>query len=197
VQSDDRDDAAPAEAKREVSDLLKQVAEQVSVLTGSLARLSAIYEGSPVEPKASSTSTSGLQVRTAQVHKIVEDARRRAIRPALPDPRLVREIIAKRQLRRRYFEGDLFADPAWDMLLDLTAARAEHTRVSVTSLCIASGVPPTTALRWINQLLDAGLVQRVEDDLDGRRAFIVLSDKCAEAMARYFDETDGSNAWLI
>ena len=42
------------------------------------------------------------------------------------------------------------------MLLDLTAARAEHTRVSVTSLCIASGVPPTTALRWIGQMSDAG-----------------------------------------
>ena len=83
----------------------------------------------------------------------------RATRPALPDPRLVRRIIRQRQLRARFFEGDLFADPAWDMLLDLTAARAEHTRVSITSLCIASGVPPTTALRWIGQMTDAGLLE--------------------------------------
>ncbi len=58
-------------------------------------------------------------------------------------------IIRQRQLRARFFDGELFADPAWDMLLDLTAARVEARRVSVTSLCIASGVPPTTALRWI------------------------------------------------
>ncbi len=112
----------------------------------------------------------------------------RATRPALPDPRLVRRIIRQRQLRARFFDGDLFADPAWDMLLDLTAARAEHARVSVTSLCIASSVPPTTALRWIGQMTDAGLLMRVEDETDRRRAFITLTDRATDAMARYFTE---------
>jgi hypothetical protein len=121
----------------------------------------------------------------------------RAARPPLPDPRLVRRIIRQRQLRARFFDGDLFADPAWDMLLDLTAARVEHTRVSVTSLCIASGVPPTTALRWIGQLTDAGLLQRVEDETDRRRAFIALTDKAADAMARYFAELGKAAAQLV
>jgi DNA-binding MarR family transcriptional regulator len=110
----------------------------------------------------------------------------RGTRPPLPDPRLVRRIIRQRHLRARFFDRDLFADPAWDILLDLTAARAEHIRVSVTSLCIASGVPPTTALRWITQMTHAGLLQRVEDEADRRRAFIALSDRAADAMARYF-----------
>ena len=100
----------------------------------------------------------------------------------------MRKIIRQRQLRARFFDGELFADPAWDILLDLAVARAEHARVSVTSLCIASGVPPTTALRWISQMTEAGLLVRVEDDSDRRRAFIELSDKAAEAMARYFHE---------
>ncbi|WP_421837156.1 winged helix DNA-binding protein [Novosphingobium sp.] len=121
----------------------------------------------------------------------------RAARPPLPDPRLVRKIIRQRQLRARFFEGDLFADPAWDMLLDLTAARAEHVRVSVTSLCIASGVPPTTALRWIGQMTDAGLLQRVDDETDRRRAFITLTDKAADAMARYFAELGAASATLV
>ncbi|HVR91393.1 MAG TPA: MarR family transcriptional regulator [Novosphingobium sp.] len=112
----------------------------------------------------------------------------RATRPPLPDPRLVRRIIRQRQLRARFFDGELFGDPAWDMLLDLTAARAEHARVSVTSLCIASGVPPTTALRWIGQMTDAGLLCRVEDETDRRRAFITLTERAADAMARYFAE---------
>ena len=110
----------------------------------------------------------------------------RSPRPPLPDARLVRRITQQRQQRGRFFDADLFADPAWDMLLDLTAARVEHVRVSVTSLCIASGVPPTTALRWIAQLTEAGLFERVEDDTDRRRAFIQLTDKGADAMARYF-----------
>lgn len=120
----------------------------------------------------------------------------RATRPPLPDPRLVRRIIRQRQLRARFFDGDLFADPAWDMLLDLTAASAEHTRVSVTSLCIASGVPPTTALRWIGQMTDAGLLCRVDDETDRRRAFITLADKASDAMARYFAEL-GSHAMRL
>lgn len=112
----------------------------------------------------------------------------RVTRPALPDPRLVRRIIRHRQLRARYLSGELFADPAWDMLLDLLAARAEHARVSVTSLCIASGVPPTTALRWIAQMTEMGLLIRTDDDTDRRRAFITLTDKAADALARYFAE---------
>ena len=107
--------------------------------------------------------------------------------PGLPDPRIVRAVIRKRQLRSRFFDDGLFADPAWDILLDLTAARAEGRRVSVTSLCIASGVPPTTALRWIAQMTAQGLLQREEDVIDRRRAFVALSDKAVEAMARYFD----------
>ena len=110
----------------------------------------------------------------------------RASRPPLPDARLVRKIIAQRQARAKFFEPSLFADPAWDILLDLTAARVEHIRVSVTSLCIAAAVPPTTALRWIAQMTEAGLLERVEDESDRRRAFIQLSDTAADAMAAYF-----------
>lgn len=119
--------------------------------------------------------------------KLVHAPQRKSRAP-LPSARLVRKIIAARKLRSRFLDGELFADPAWDMLLDLTAARTEHQRVSVTSLCIASGVPPTTALRWIGQMTEAGLFERVEDDTDRRRAFIRLSDKAADGMARYFAE---------
>ena len=107
--------------------------------------------------------------------------------PGLPDPRRGRAAIRKRQLRARFLEPSLFADPAWDILLDLTAARAEGRRVSVTSLCIASGVPPTTALRWISLMTDQGLLRREEDMVDRRRAYIGLTDDAVEAMAKYFD----------
>ncbi len=106
--------------------------------------------------------------------------------PALPDPRLVRRMIANRQARARFFDAALFGDPAWDMLLDLTAAHGEGEQVSVTSLCIAAGVPATTALRWITQLVETGVFVRVADALDRRRAFIALSPDSVQAMARYF-----------
>ena len=115
-------------------------------------------------------------------------------RPPLPDPRRVRQIIAGRQARAKFFDAELFADPAWDMLLDLTAAHAEHQRVSVTSLCIAADVPATTALRWIKQLVESGVFVRVADSTDKRRAFIGLSEQSTDAMARYFAEIEAPMA---
>lgn len=158
---------------------LARLTEQVAQIAAQLDRLA---EG---EARAFRLASPGDDFRHDD-----ENERQliRPPRPPLPDPRLVRLIIAQRQARAKFFGGELFADPAWDILLDLTAARAEHQRVSVTSLCIASGVPPTTALRWISQMTEAGLLQRVEDESDRRRAFIELSDKAAEAMARYFHE---------
>lgn len=107
-------------------------------------------------------------------------------KPSLPDPRLVRQMIAERQARAKFFDAELFADPAWDMLLDLTAAHGENQRVCVTSLCIAAGVPATTALRWVKQLVSQGVFQRIADAADKRRAFIALSDASLQAMAHYF-----------
>lgn len=110
--------------------------------------------------------------------------------PPLPDPHMVRRIIAGRQSRARFFDSALFADPAWDMLLDLTAAHGERQQVSVTSLCIAAGVPATTALRWLKQMVESGIFERIADEADRRRAFIGLSDSSIEAMSRYFAEVE-------
>ena len=44
--------------------------------------------------------------------------------PAI-DPETVRAVIRARRLRARYFDAELFADPAWDMLLDLLQAEID------------------------------------------------------------------------
>ncbi len=117
-----------------------------------------------------------------------EDAAGRAGAPRarLPDAAVIRRLIKARQMRAQFFDAALFADPAWDILLDLSAARAEQRQVSVTSLCIAAGVPATTALRWIGQMVDSGLLLRLSDPHDRRRAYIALAEETAQAMARYF-----------
>lgn len=97
----------------------------------------------------------------------------------------IRAVIRSRRLRGQYFEAELFADPAWDMLLDLFAASLERRRVSVSSLCIAAAVPPTTALRWIGTMHEAGLFGREADPGDRRRAYIVLSEKALAGMRAY------------
>lgn len=98
----------------------------------------------------------------------------------------VRALLRVRRMRDPLFPPDLFADPAWDIMLDLLAAHLEGRRVSVSSLCIAAAVPPTTALRWIRQLTDDGLLERRADPEDGRRVFITLSSTGLQAMRRWF-----------
>ncbi len=93
----------------------------------------------------------------------------------------IRALLRARRLREQYLPPDLFADPAWDMILDLMAARLAGQRVSVSSLCIAASVPPTTALRWIRQLTERGVFSRIDDPADGRRVFIELTDDAAAA----------------
>ncbi|MDZ7587702.1 MAG: MarR family transcriptional regulator [Parasphingorhabdus sp.] len=98
----------------------------------------------------------------------------------------VRSAIQMRRLRENYFPADLFADPAWDILLDLTAAELEEQSVSVSSLCIAANVPPTTALRWIRTMTEQGILIRQADKADGRRIFIALARDAFAAMMGYF-----------
>lgn len=115
--------------------------------------------------------------------------RRRAFAPAPASTEItagaVRDVLRARRLRDRFFGEGLFEDPAWDMLLDLFAAQLEGARVSVSSLCIAAAVAPTTALRWIGKLTAARLLDRAPDPEDRRRAFVALSDGARDAMHRY------------
>ena len=97
----------------------------------------------------------------------------------------VRQIVRARRLRDRHLGEGLFEDPAWDMILDLYAAHLERAQVSVSSLCIAASVAPTTALRWIARLSDAGIFERRPDPFDRRRAFMSLSETGLAGMHRY------------
>jgi hypothetical protein len=98
------------------------------------------------------------------------------------DVAYVRAILRARRLRSKLVADDLFADPAWDMMLDLLAARLEGKRVPVSSLCVAAAVPSTTALRWIRLLTDRGLFERVADPADGRRVYIQLAEGTASRL---------------
>jgi DNA-binding MarR family transcriptional regulator len=115
----------------------------------------------------------------------------------LPDvsAEMVRTVIRARRLRSRYFEEDMFADPAWDMLLDLLQAEITQLRVPVSSLCIAASVPATTALRWLKTMTQQGIFVRRADPHDGRRVFVELAPKASQAMRRYF--ADAGNAVVV
>ncbi len=147
---------------------LRQLSDEVNRIAATLARLSSAPVGSPIRPSGGNDA--------ADIPSVA--------------PETVRSIIGARRLRDRFFSEELFADPAWDMLLNLLQAEVSHLRVPVSSLCIAAAVPATTALRWLKSLVDQGLFVRRADPHDGRRVFVELAPDTSRALHRYFAEVE-------
>lgn len=107
--------------------------------------------------------------------------------PAIPlaRPNYMKALVAARADRDAIFQAGLFSDPAWEMMLDLAVAEASNRPISVTSLCIASGAPTTTALRRIDDLKDAGLLDKLPDPRDKRRILVHLTDLGRERMEAF------------
>lgn len=106
--------------------------------------------------------------------------------PAVMANRIRRHLKARRA-REHFFGRDLFADPAWDILLEAYAAYSEDQSTSVTALCNAAAVPSTTALRWVRKLEQDGFLARRDDPVDGRRTWIEITPAAAATMRRYID----------
>jgi DNA-binding MarR family transcriptional regulator len=150
-----------AYSKDPTGECLLQLSNEVSRIAGTLAQLSTIP---PVEVERPKVDVAAVSAKT------------------------VSAVIRARRLRSHYFSEELFADPAWDILLDLLHAEASHRSVSVSSLCLAAAVPATTALRWIKIMERQGLIIRRNDPHDGRRVFVELAPETSLALNRYFDE---------
>ncbi|WP_300973976.1 MarR family transcriptional regulator [Sphingomonas sp. LHG3406-1] len=146
---------------------LRQLSEEVSRIATALSRLSSTSDGPPLSPATMAPPRADLPTVSAEA---------------------LRAMIRARRLRSSYLPADLFADPAWDMLLDLLQAEIVQHRVPVSSLCIAAAVPATTALRWIKAMTDRGLLLRRDDPHDGRRVFIEMAQPTSAALRRYFQE---------
>jgi DNA-binding MarR family transcriptional regulator len=146
------------------ADRLRQLSDEVSRIAATLARLSS----GPAAPLRRSIEP----IPSGEVPNLSVET--------------VREVIRARRLRSRYFPEHLFADPAWDMLLDLLQAEIAQLRVPVSSLCIAAAVPATTALRWLKTMVQEGIFVRRADPHDGRRVFVELAPQTSQALRRYF-----------
>ncbi|MEI4480653.1 MULTISPECIES: response regulator [unclassified Phyllobacterium] len=148
--------------------------ERLSDEARRLTEMLTAFPGSPL-----STKTDSDPIQTAD-----------ASETGIPSPERLLELLQTRDIRTRYFTDKLFADPAWHMLLDLMENRLLDRQVSISSLYIASGVAASTASRRLDEMEEAGLVERWNDPDDGRRQYAKLTDRSVELLNAYLSTLD-------
>jgi hypothetical protein len=93
--------------------------------------------------------------------------------------------VNRRKSRQQYFSSITFREPAWDIIIDLFLARLLGKNISVSSACIASGVPDTTALQYLRRLEANDMIFRQDDPADHRRVWLNLTPDTFEAVKRW------------
>jgi len=137
-----------------------------------------------------------LATRLTELHKVMTalliqltmiQAEHRAVTDVEHESVKARRLYLERRRREKHFgsDGGLFAEPAWDILLDLFIAYEEGKSQSTSMTCIGACVPQTTGLRWIALLEREGLVHSWPDQRDGRYRMLGLTPAGVGKMVRY------------
>lgn len=87
---------------------------------------------------------------------------------------LAGRISAVRAARKELLPAGKFGEPGWDMMLALYLATLAGQRMTVSNMCEASDAPPTTALRWLDRLIELDLVTKKSHPTDARVIYVTL-----------------------
>lgn len=143
----------------------------------------------PPGPVSMPLSSAELQ----EVRRLIARERRRrdltapGVFASIPQARinhadLAERIYRARRNREQIFEDDIFADPAWDIMLDLFIRSQRNEQVSISSACHAACVPEATALRHLNALTEKDYVVRISHATDRRSTMLMMTPAAAGLM---------------
>jgi len=116
-----------------------------------------------VQPSATATTNSLTAIAVKKAADLIEITRRRS---------------------RLTSVANLFADPAWFIMLDLFVRQHSGLQTSVSSACHASFSPVTTALRHLAILTERNIIEREYDPVDHRRVFVKLTEEAKAEIQR-------------
>ena len=101
--------------------------------------------------------------------------------------KMAERIYRARRDRERVFEDSIFADPAWDLLLDLFVRTQRNEQVSISSACHAASVPEATALRYLKALTEKKYVERISHPNDRRSTTLKMTSLGTDLMIEWLD----------
>lgn len=138
--------------------------------------MSFLLSDEPVDEGPILQAITSLRERVDQVEEMLFEGSAAAKMPS--DEKLAMlaySLTRMRNRRSRFLPAELFAEPSWDILLDLFISQVHGTRVATTSLCLAANAPQTTALRHIANLEAHRLLRRFSAPEDKRLALVQMT----------------------
>ncbi|RRQ52679.1 response regulator [Sphingorhabdus wooponensis] len=122
-----------------------------------------------------------------------ESTSRQDIKPTEEELQAFTRMLLKFQhSKAKFFDSAVLTGPSWEILLDITEATLRGEAVPASSASASTHVPLSTALRHVNNLVEAGLVQRWTDPNDKRRTLLKLQPHAVSTMQRYLE-----TAWKL
>ena len=99
----------------------------------------------------------------------------------------IRSVLLVRRARSAILGKQLFSDPAWDIILELYAAKLGERQMSVADVARAIETPESTTRRWVAALEERGLVQSRTDLTKANVVWISLTDDGADRLRHLAD----------
>ena len=100
---------------------------------------------------------------------------------------ILKLMLSSLTLRSELLSQEIFGDPAWVMFLALALIERSGKRTSVSGLTILAQKSHATALRRIQEMVEAGLFVRHDDLRDRRRSYVALSQNAREQLEQLLD----------
>ena len=98
---------------------------------------------------------------------------------------LVARLTADRDRRSDWFDGSLFSDPAWDLLVDIFKGHLDGKDSTLRMLLVGSFLAPATAIRWLDLLEEQGAIVWCDPHNEIRKS-VRLTERGVVGLTCYF-----------
>jgi CheY-like chemotaxis protein len=105
---------------------------------------------------------------------------------------ILKSLRNLQRIRRENLPAGLAVEASWEILLDLYVSELDKKCMSLTAVGGSAGVALTSALRRIHELESKGMISRVSDEKDKRRAAAQLTEMGREAVESFVRAYVGS-----
>lgn len=90
-------------------------------------------------------------------------------------PNLVNFFLKVQKANFGQLNGHRLVDPTWAVVLDLLRAEQSGKHRSLTNIGLDANASSSTLLRRVQELINGGILDRVEDPADGRRSYVTFT----------------------